>query len=791
MKKLCLFLCVVLTLALFGCEKAPAEQTVPATTVPIQTTPPTTLPPETAPPTTEATEATEPPRAYVPQDPDPLTYPEGDYQGTLALFAGMLYVHDNRPDTVLDTLPEGFAYVGISAEWGGNTMAKWALSTWHIPNWTEFYANPDEPNFVYYQTEEGFRQMIRAGLVENYWGGEEIDPEVPENYLTLFFESLLHPTTMSRSIYNQAAGMEYKTPADVNIGLLFYNGFQDQRQIPLTEEEQNFLKNKKEIPTLDNAKRLPTDAMSETLERFFGLSLADTNKVGAEDLTFWSKTNCYYVWRSDSRGVDATVSSVNRRGTETFEITYTQAYVEGQYVMTLNRVGNTFQILSNMPPAPPPEVSTLVTVTDEAPEHDKDQNHYAVLRGQDNEYFQSTFVHPAGYAAIDDRRAFDGTYFYICTEDSPRMRGNHHDAYVLYDAWMEKLETHHFRNVYTLYGREAILEFDYVLIGEKVIITWYPHEGQYIEYNESYGLVADTSRGMHELLIRFALVPGENYICYYASLDLETGKLNYFLSQFDVQDYQGNDYRLLDWKRDGDLLVSGGYPNQLYYFDIQRANFQQLLPEVTVPVYYLWSDNNGIYVAAEERAWAGGSSTRKIPFIQTCSFFRIDPEAGTETLLLKSVNCAYTRELPVTVYYKDNEYHFFDLRTGEDVLLPNASGILDMSENAVIYVDRENREFIYDIRAGETVEILWPKGHEDGMREFSPDGSRILSFCKKDGSYQLAIYNCQTQTVLEIQRTNAYSENDFHLGWTSGDSLIVYVECSENTLWDIVVYELK
>ena len=58
MKKLCLFLCVLLTLALFGCEKAPAEQTVPTTapvetTAPIETTPPTTLPPETEPPTTE------------------------------------------------------------------------------------------------------------------------------------------------------------------------------------------------------------------------------------------------------------------------------------------------------------------------------------------------------------------------------------------------------------------------------------------------------------------------------------------------------------------------------------------------------------------------------------------------------------------------------------------------------------------------------------------------------------------------------------------------------------------
>ena len=60
MKKLCLFLCVLLTLALFGCEKAPAEQTVlttmpptislPETTTPFETTLPTTLPSETTAP---------------------------------------------------------------------------------------------------------------------------------------------------------------------------------------------------------------------------------------------------------------------------------------------------------------------------------------------------------------------------------------------------------------------------------------------------------------------------------------------------------------------------------------------------------------------------------------------------------------------------------------------------------------------------------------------------------------------------------------------------------------------
>ena len=59
MKKLCLLLC--LALALFGCGKAPAEQTTPTTDTKLpEITMPTTSPPETELPTTEApTETTE------------------------------------------------------------------------------------------------------------------------------------------------------------------------------------------------------------------------------------------------------------------------------------------------------------------------------------------------------------------------------------------------------------------------------------------------------------------------------------------------------------------------------------------------------------------------------------------------------------------------------------------------------------------------------------------------------------------------------------------------------------
>ena len=344
MKRRIFVLLLVLTLCLVGCEKAPGEETLPSETETV----PTTAVPTTMPPTMVLPETTEPPRVYVPQDPDPLTYPEGHYQGTLALFARMLYVHDNRSDTVLPELPEGFVYVGVSGDFSDSETAKYALSTWHIPVYTEFFASPDETDYIYYKTENGYRLMIRAALVENYWGGAELDPAIPEAYTFLFFESLLTSCTRSRSVYNLSTGMtEYTSPKDVDLSLLFYNGFPEEKEIPLSGEEERFLGNLNY--ELSNSKRLPVEKMDAVLKRFFGLSYTDTNRIGKENMAYRKENDCFYLWASSSRSEDLEVLSAEfDPETDTYAVKYRLTIYNSEKIITFRRVGDVLQILSNV-----------------------------------------------------------------------------------------------------------------------------------------------------------------------------------------------------------------------------------------------------------------------------------------------------------------------------------------------------------------------------------------------------------------------------------------------------------
>lgn len=364
MKKYLLCALFVCFIFLTGCHGGVSEASTPPATVPTVVTEPTaapTVPTETTPPETVPTEpappeTTEPPREYIPQDLDTTEYPEGYIQATLTYFSGMLYVNDNRADALVDKLPEGYVYIGITPYSGGYTVPSDSipqrpLVTCNIPEMTDFYGSLEEPDYIYYELDGKYRRMIRAGLVENYWDDQQIDPEVPENYTELFFESLL-TATFSQNRYHCATYSDFDTPEDVNLWYLFYSGFYEERQKKLTEGEEKFLLsdgwNKAPIGPVGNAKRLPVWLMDRDLKRFFGISFADTNGVGINKWqSYWDETGCYYVWRSDTIGTRLTVDKVIcDEDSGIYTVKYTMEYY-GPKTMRLILVGDTFQVLSN------------------------------------------------------------------------------------------------------------------------------------------------------------------------------------------------------------------------------------------------------------------------------------------------------------------------------------------------------------------------------------------------------------------------------------------------------------
>lgn len=360
MKKylLCVFFVCLITLA--GCHGGMPEASTPLATVPTVVTEPTadpTVPTEITPAETVPTEpappeTTEPSRVYVPQDPDTIEYPEDTIQATVTFFAGMLYVNDNQADALVEELPSGYIYIGISSGGGPSKSLPWrALVTCNFPDRTDFYGCLDNPDYIYYELDGKYRRMIRAGLVENYWDDQEIDPNVPENYTELFFESLL-TATFSQNRYHCATYSDFDTPEDVNLWYLFYSGFYEERQKKLTEGEEKFLLsdgwNKAPIGPVGNAKRLPVWLMDRDLKRFFGISFADTNGVGINKWqSYWDETGCYYVWRSDTIGTRLTVDKVIcDEDSGIYTVKYTMEYY-GPKTMRLRLVGDTFQVLSN------------------------------------------------------------------------------------------------------------------------------------------------------------------------------------------------------------------------------------------------------------------------------------------------------------------------------------------------------------------------------------------------------------------------------------------------------------
>ena len=343
MKKLCLFLCVLLTLVLFGCEKAPAEQTVPTTvpvetTAPIETTPPTTLPPETVPPETT--------------EPVVLEFPEGDIQAVLLYFADMLYVRDAE---IVETLPEGYYYVGKTFQGDSAAIPKVSSISCHIPSMTDFYASPTDPDYIFFSQDGQYRRMIRAALVQNTWTDKTFADSTPENYTQLFFQELFG-NSMDENFYNTAAGVEFRTAQKVDLHQLFYNGFADLRQhsVPLTDEETAFLLKNGfgESDPLTDIERFPEDRMDAVLQRFFGLGLSDTSGAGLKKIGVYHKdSRCYYGKRTDTLYNFVTVDHVEydtQTGNYLLTITCDMG-MKVTFKMVLQPVGDVLRMVSNMP----------------------------------------------------------------------------------------------------------------------------------------------------------------------------------------------------------------------------------------------------------------------------------------------------------------------------------------------------------------------------------------------------------------------------------------------------------
>ena len=149
-----------------------------------------------------------------------------------------------------------------------------------------------------------------------------------------------------KRFYNDALTSVYDNPADVDLKMLFYDGFKDEPQSP-TEQELELLEGKMGQFWKDmDLMRLPVEKMDAVLTDLFGITLEETNGVGLDRLVYLEDTDCYYMAHSGTHSANLTVSNVADQEDGTVAVYY--SYYLGDFVvrLKLNENGD-YQILSN------------------------------------------------------------------------------------------------------------------------------------------------------------------------------------------------------------------------------------------------------------------------------------------------------------------------------------------------------------------------------------------------------------------------------------------------------------
>lgn len=159
-------------------------------------------------------------------------------------------------------------------------------------------------------------------------------------------ESFLAP---SGSWHKKALTSLYESPEDVDLFLLFRNGFDDEPR-EYTEEETALLGGYfRSSPLI----RLPEEKMDAALQEAFGLTLAQTNGVGLEHFVYLPDTGCYYttvIEDPDIRGMSMLSMKVLEGNCLQVRYTTETAPLSGKTgILTLQvNPDGTMRILSNL-----------------------------------------------------------------------------------------------------------------------------------------------------------------------------------------------------------------------------------------------------------------------------------------------------------------------------------------------------------------------------------------------------------------------------------------------------------
>ena len=150
------------------------------------------------------------------------------------------------------------------------------------------------------------------------------------------------------SWYNMALLCQYTSPTQIKLEYLFYHGFDGETREP-TDAEWEQLKDRPGFVQWKDLIRLPVDRMNQVLKDMFGITLADVEAAGFENLVYLESTNCYYHMVTDAMfAEDFRAISVEKLEDGTIRLYYTLFGENAVYAVTVIPYADGYRILSNV-----------------------------------------------------------------------------------------------------------------------------------------------------------------------------------------------------------------------------------------------------------------------------------------------------------------------------------------------------------------------------------------------------------------------------------------------------------
>ena len=434
-----------------------------------------------------------------------------------------------------------------------------------------------------------------------------------------------------------------------------------------------------------------------------------------------------------------------------------------------------------------------ILITETVPEYDINTSKSIVMEPDaKNSYFNASYIHLSAPAATA-RTPFDGNAFWICDNTQEMNQDNHYKNYITENSQLKQLQRNYFSKSYTLLGTTVQLALEYSLVEDEVLINYVPAMREL-----PYAAVCDTSRGIHECLVRFQLPLSDGqYACYYATVDLETGTLTDFLYGFD-QVLFSHDTKYQYWCDNDNLIVTDLYDQDslLYCYNVADKTLTEYAPESDHYEIRLhsWKEMpDGLLCRFDYYDRDNSQESQKVLETRLWKISRTDGSMtplpdGTQFDRFVSYGSGYA------LYQDSNKvYYVYNTTRNEYAALPDMKSVYQALTSTFIYRNDQDAYCVYDVADSESIVLDIPESFETCPKYTdSYDGRKIAcSYLDKNGIFQLLVFNANTNTLVELQRSSLAGMEEKTLNWTENNRKIIIALDGPSARQDFIVYDFS